>query len=179
LADGAKHVFQLGLAHHGPDARTGGAVAGLIPRSGDEKAGGDDAFRRHWLDHIAGELFADELVVGLVSVERIDDIIAVTPGMVTNPIVFETLAFAEAHHIEPMPRPAFAMLRRSEQPIDHALEGIRPLAAEKSFDFLGSGREANEVEVNAANKNTTIGFAAGFQSVLFQLGAGKSIDRIL
>ena len=37
--------------------------------------------RRTRGQQVPGDLFANELVIGLIAVERIDDIVAVTPGM--------------------------------------------------------------------------------------------------
>src|SRR2546427_219893 len=61
---------------------------------------------------VAGDLFADEAVVRLVIVERFDDVIAITPGIGSRLVGFEPFAFGVARQIQPMPRPAFAVMRR-------------------------------------------------------------------
>ena len=88
----------------------------LVPRPADEKAG-----RFVHAQRIAGELFDDELVVRLVLVECANDVIAIRPGVRARLVHFEAVRLREAHHVEPMPRPALAVARRREQLSDELL----------------------------------------------------------
>ena len=58
---------------------------------------------------VAEELQADELVIGHVAVQRVDDPVTVGPGRFARPVTFEPVAFPEANDIEPVPAPAFAV----------------------------------------------------------------------
>ena len=74
---------------------------------------------------VPGDLLADELVVGLVRVERRDHPVAITPCFGKSEIAFLAGAFREARHVEPVPPPALAELRRREQPIHHLFKRSR------------------------------------------------------
>ena len=53
----------------------------MLPRSGPEKASRDQGLRIARVKFIAGDLFADESVVGLVRVECPNDVVAITPSI--------------------------------------------------------------------------------------------------
>ena len=78
----------------------------LIPCTGYEKA--------RALIHaklVAGDLFAHKLVIRFVLIERTNDVVAIRPRIGAHAVHFEAVAFGKAHHIEPMPRPAFTVAR--------------------------------------------------------------------
>ena len=60
---------------------------------------------------VAGQLFLHEAIVRLVGVERRNHVIAIAPGL--GPIIVDAVAVAVGvtHQIEPVPRPAFAVVR--------------------------------------------------------------------
>ena len=53
----------------------------IIPDAETVVSGGNDRIVRHLVQLVAGQLLAHELVVGLVVVQRADDVIAVLPGI--------------------------------------------------------------------------------------------------
>ena len=69
---------------------------------------------------VGGELFANELVVRQIVVERLDDVVAIGPGvgiersLLASPVELP-LGVGVARHIEPVTAPAFAVVRRREQ----------------------------------------------------------------
>ncbi len=63
-----------------------------------------DRVERH---EVAGNLFAHEPVVRLVTVERINDVIAIPPGMLREHRIRCADLIRVADEIEPVPRPAF------------------------------------------------------------------------
>ena len=73
---------------------------------------GDASFEAAGPDFVTGDLFADESIIGLVAVEGVNDVIAIRPGPVAKVDLLVSIGFAIAHHIEPMPRPMFAIGRR-------------------------------------------------------------------
>ena len=83
----------------------------LIPGAGGEESGGGDELRIAGRDQVAGELFADELVVGLILIERVDHVVAIGPGVKAFVVVFAAIGFSEADDVEPVTAPAFAILR--------------------------------------------------------------------
>ena len=63
---------------------------------------------------VAGQLLANETIVGQIVVVGLNDIIAVTMGVGAQIIFFETLGFAVAHQIEPVLGLMFAVARRGQ-----------------------------------------------------------------
>ena len=62
----------------------------LVKGAGDKEAG-----RGVGAQLVAGELLADEPVVGQVGVERLDDVVAVGPGVGPSDIGLEAVGFCE------------------------------------------------------------------------------------
>src|SRR5262249_55928806 len=124
LPDGTDDVFQFLLTNALPheSALLGGAD--FVPRPGDEEAGGDDAFRRDRLQHIAGDLLPDKLRIRLILIKGANDVIAVAPGVLAQLVALEALTFAEAHDVKPVPAPPLAVMRRGQETIHQPLDGL-------------------------------------------------------
>ena len=73
---------------------------------------------------VAGDLLADEAVVGLVFIEGLDDVIAIAPRVWAKGVVLEAIALGVAREVEPVARPAFAVVRRGEQPVDEPFVSV-------------------------------------------------------
>ena len=73
---------------------------------------------------VAGDLLADELVVRLVGVERVDDVVAVPPGVRVGDVPRRAGRLGVAGDVEPVPAPALAERGRGQQPVDHLLERV-------------------------------------------------------
>ena len=97
---------------------------------------------------IAGDLFGQESIVRLVLVERSDHVVAVAIGMGPD-VVGRNGAFriGVAHGVEPVASPAFAIVGRIQQAIDHPLVGVRPGVGQISLGFLGRRGKSNQVYV--------------------------------
>ena len=67
--------------------------------------------RRAGEEHVAGELLLDEPVVRLVGVERADDVVAVRPGVGPRLVLVVAVRLAVVDDVEPVPRPALAVVR--------------------------------------------------------------------
>jgi hypothetical protein len=122
------------------------ALVGIVAveRGGDTRVG----IARPQL--VAGELFADESIVGLVGVERVDHVVAVAPGIGPRFIRLEAFALGVPCQIEPVAAPALAVLRRGQQPVDNVGERVgRPVGKEGS-DRLGRRRQSDQIEIAAA-----------------------------
>ena len=59
-----------------------------------------------FLHLIAGDLFADEIVIGLIFVKRAHHIIAIAPGIGPIEVMLEALRIGIARNVEPVPSPA-------------------------------------------------------------------------
>src|SRR5205823_9613585 len=93
----------------------------VIPQAEAIVAGRDDAVARHRLNLVPGELFANELIVRFVGIERANDVVAVFPRVRLRTVALETVGLGEANEIKPMPAPVLAVMPRVEQPINDFL----------------------------------------------------------
>ena len=84
-------------------------------------------------------LLADELVVGLVVVERVDDVVAIPPGVGVSEVLVHAVGVGVAGHVEPVPAPALAVVRRGEQPVDDPREGVGDESVRNASTSSGVG----------------------------------------
>ena len=90
-------------------------------------------------EQIAGQLQADEFVIGEIAIESGHDPVAVGPGVGPGQVAFEAVAFAEADHVEPVPGPTFAVMGARQQAIDQALDKHRRWSRTKASISSGAG----------------------------------------
>ena len=77
--------------------------------------GRDQSLRAGIRQLIACQLFEDKAIKGLVFVKGLDDIIAIPPDIGFEGIAFVAVGLGITDKIEPMPAPAFAVLRASQE----------------------------------------------------------------
>ena len=148
-----------------------------------QEAGGDVArvpcrFRLFTgrLQQVARDLFPDELIVRLVLVERVNDIVAVAECVDIGQVFVEPVAIGITRDVEPVASPFFAVVRRSQQPIDDFAKGIGRLIGDKVGDLLHRGREAGQVVGRAANKRA-LGCGGGrAKLVCLELGENEKVE---
>ena len=143
-----------------------------------EKAGGDLELGVVRIELVAGELLGEEAVVGLVGVERADDVVAVAPGVGANGILAIAVRLGIADQVEPVPRPSLAVPRRGQQAVDQALVGIGRIVGEERVDFLGGRGQPGQVEGRAADQGRLVGLGGGGQAVLEERLEDESVDRV-
>ena len=80
-----------------------------IDRAADQEAG-----RLVHAEGVAGQLLGDETVIRPILVQGEDDVIAIRPGVWPWLVHLEAVALGETHHVEPVPRPALAVVRRGQ-----------------------------------------------------------------
>ena len=97
------------------------------------EAGGEDRFVEKEMrplfgaaaragQQVAGQVLADELIVGHVVIESADQVVAILPGVGNCKVELVALRLGVAHHVEPMPRPALAIMGRVKEAIDDLFE---------------------------------------------------------
>ena len=150
---------------------------------------------------VGGELLDDELVVRLVGVEGVDDVIAVGPGSVEGldgAVTLEALGVGVTRGVEPVAGPAFAVVRRSEEAVDGALDdggdGATGLAladghrvtglgevilAGEGVDLDAGGRQADQVVGKPAQQRFAVRGGTGLEALLVQLGEHEGVDLVL
>ena len=74
---------------------------------------------------VAGNLLAQEFIVRLVGVERVDHVVSITPGGGHRIVGRLTSGVGIANDIEPVASPVLAVMRRVEQSIHNLLESTR------------------------------------------------------
>ena len=103
---------------------------------------------------VAGNLLAEKLVVGLVGVERVDDVIAIQPGFRDGIVGVVAGRVGIAGDVHPIPAPAFAVLRRGQQTCRRLWRTLPgESSGHKGSHVLRSGRQADQVEVGAPQQN--------------------------
>ncbi len=76
-----------------------------------------------------------------------------------------------------MPRPALAVMRRSQQPVDDFRVGIGRIVRQKRIDFLRGRRQADEIESRSAKQRALVGRRRRMQAFLVQFREHKPINR--
>ena len=136
---------------------------------------------------VGGDLGADEPIVRHVFIEGLDHPVAIAPGV---GITIAGRAVAEEHRapirhagavgvasdIQPVPRPALAIVWRSEQLVDQLRISFGRVVGEESVDLLGRRRQPDQVIGGTPDQCPFVGRASGFQTLLLDLGEDETID---
>ncbi len=142
-------AVDLGLRHF--------RMADEVPRPGRDETGRLDAVARVGLEHVAGQLFLDELPIRPVLVERADQIIAIGPGIGPRLVLVVAVRLAVVHDVHPVPRPPLAVMRRGQQPIDQLFVGQRILVAHEHVDLVRFRRKSQQIIGEPPNERAPIG----------------------
>ena len=128
---------------------------------------------------IAGKLLADEAVERHVGIQRLDDVVAVAPGVLEKQRAPAAARLGEARNIEPVPAPLFAKLRGGEQRIDERGDcGMRIPACGigERIELLRRGRQAGERVVDAAAESGGRGVGCGLRAGGFDPREDEAVD---
>src|SRR5207244_1078326 len=106
----------------------------LVDHRVAQKAGGDDLVLRRFGEEVSRNLLDNELVVGQVAIQRADHPIAIEPDLALL-ILLESIGVGVARRIQPVPPPALAVMRRSEESLHLLLIGVPAPVGEKSIDL--------------------------------------------
>ena len=151
-------------------AEVADAEGGLVEAEGGVEAG--------FFEEVAGEVFADELVVGDVGVEGADEIVAVAPRVGHGCIALAAVGIGVARPIHPMTRPAFAETGRREERINRLGEGGGVWVGGEGGEFGGGGGQAAQGETQAAQEGGGVG-ARGAGELGGGEGAGEeAVDGV-
>ena len=159
----------------------GGDLRGENARA--EKARGCHRERIARGELVARELPARELVERQVGVQRLDDEVAVMKRVRPVVVVLEAAALGEARHVEPVPRPAFAVGWGVEQLIDHGGERLRRFVArpglfQKPSHILRRRRQAGEAEKSASQQRARIGGRIECEALGLRRREQKGVHRM-
>ena len=140
--------------------------------------GGDEGGRVVGGDLVAGELEPDEPVVGHVAVQGVDDPVAIPPGVGPGLVELEAVGVGVARQVEPVLRPAHAVLRAGQQAVDDLLIGVGRAVVQERLDLLGRRRQAGQVEAEAAEQRRAVGLGRGRQAVGLEARQDEGVDRV-
>jgi hypothetical protein len=114
-------------------------------------------------EFVSGELFLEKAVVGLVLVERLDNVVAVAPGIGAVEVGAVAVGVGIANEIKPDAGPALAVGGALEELIDEFFPRVGPVVAEEGFDLLRSWGESGDFERESAEKRETVGLRSGLE----------------
>ena len=80
----------------------------FIPRSRGQESQRDRGLRIVGKQHVPRDLFLHEPAIRLVGVQRLDQVVAIRPGMLANPVLIVAMRLGEVGGVEPVPGPALA-----------------------------------------------------------------------
>ena len=167
--------------HRGDQAELLVVGAALAVSLGQAMEGGREfLIERRAGDEIAGELVDDELVVGKIPVECIDDPVAVFPD-ITVGVVAEAFGIGVAGEIHPDGSPAFAEVRGGEQALGFGGDGGGEILCGgglEGVEFCDGRRQADEIKGSAAQPLGGLGGGGGREVFAFQLGEDETVDVI-
>ena len=155
------------VEHEAPMSRAdGGLVDALLlvdPRVGEQ---------------VPRHVLARELVIRHVLVEGADQIVPVLKGVRDARVTLRAVRVRVAHEIHPVPRPALAIARRGEEPVDDALEGALPLVQKEGRELLRRRREACERVAEAADQRATVRRRRGRETLLALRAPDEVVDWV-
>jgi hypothetical protein len=127
------------------------AQRALVPRACGQKSERDDGFGCIRVERVPGHLLFDKSCIGLIRIKRADEVIAIRPGVFADPILIVAVRLGKMRDIHPVARPALAITRGGQQAIHEPFVGVWRGVAFKVLDLFRSGRQAEEIEVQATN----------------------------
>ena len=168
----AEHVVKLIVAVNRRFGRL------IVPRAQTQKRGGDLSGRVRPFDFIAGKLLGHESAIRFVAIERVDDIVAVSPRVRLGAVALVAVGLGESHNVQPVPAEALAVMRAGQQAIDHSGNGIRRSVVQEFLDLERIRRKTDQIEVQPADERSPIGCGRGLDPLSFHPGKHEPVNRI-
>ena len=129
---------------------------------------------------VGSELLDDKPVVRQVSVEGVNDVIAISVRVSEEPRLVPgevTLGVSVTRHIKPVTPPALAKTRRGQHPLDEPPIRSRRAGGHEGIHLPGRRREAGQVEGHPANQRPATGAPGRLHAIFEELGQDKMIHR--
>ena len=149
-----------------------------VPGAGREKAGGRDPFGIVGRDDVAGDLAAQELVVGHVGIDRTDHPVAIPPGVRPQLITLEAMRVGVVGDVEPVAGPTLAVVCRREEAVEELFVGIGGMVGNERGHLVGSRRQPEQIKRQPANERATVGLGGRCEVFRGERGPHKAIDLV-
>ena len=128
---------------------------------------------------IPGELEHAEAVERHVVVDRRDHPVAIDVGEGPGAILLVAVAVRVTREVQPVTAPAFAEMRRAQQPIYQPLIRIRPRVGHELAYLLGLGRQPEQIQAQPPDQRVAVRLGRRRDFLLRQPREHKRINRIL
>ena len=129
-------------------------------------------------EDVSRDLLLNEAIVGLVGIERIDDVVAISPGLPGRDAAALAQTVGVAGQIEPVPSPALAKSGRSQELVYDLLEGEFGVVSDERLDIFGFRGKTGEIEKNPPQQRVPVGLRGGSQTLGLQLLHNEVVDGI-
>ena len=172
VADGLGPVLgvdRLVLLRHHP-ALVGRDVVALEPR-------GDELVEARLGQEVAGHLLDDEVVEGLVLVERPDRPVAIGEHLAVV-VDVDAVGVAVAGRVEPVAGAVLAPVPRLQQPVHEGLPGVVRGVVQIRREEARIGRQPRQVEGDPAGQGASVGLGRGRQPLGLEPREHEAVDRV-
>ena len=142
------------------------------------ESGGNELGFRAVGHQVAGELFGEELIVGQVVVESLDDPVAPEPE-VAAAINGESVGVRVAGGVQPRQGHGLPEVGAGEQAAGQLLIGQRVGIGDEGSDLRGRGWQACEVQREAADQGGPVCGGIWFQGLCREAGLDKTVNRLV
>ena len=115
-----------------------------------QEASGDQPVMRDIGKLVARQLFFQKLVVREILVEGLDDVIPIAPRIGAIEIMFVAVGVGIPRHVQPVPAPALAVLRRFKQPVKQLFPCVGRRVCDELAGLVDGRRQAREVQKRPA-----------------------------
>ncbi len=127
---------------------------------------------------VARGLLDRELIEWHITVQHLDDPMAIAPCVRSELVRLITVAVGVSCQVEPVARPLLPVVRRVKQAIDELFVGFRAIIRQEFGHFLGGWRKANQVEVRSPNQGGRVGLTGRLNPLSIETSQDKPIDRV-
>ncbi|MAT46754.1 MAG: hypothetical protein CMO35_04900 [Verrucomicrobiaceae bacterium] len=118
----------------------------VIPLHETVVTGCNHRLGRRFLNLVPGQLLQEELVIGKIHVQRLNDIIPIAPDVRLVGVTLKSIGLSVANDIEPVPRPLLSIVRRGKQSIDNLFPCIRGLVVLEGLNLFEGRRQSCHVK---------------------------------
>ncbi len=108
---------------------------------------GNECLGSHFIQLITSDLLAHKVIVGLVTIQTLDDVITIAPCLRLGIVSLITIGFGITHQIQPVSSPFLSITIGSQQVIDHFLVSTGRRICFKGLHIGHRGRQARQIVV--------------------------------
>ena len=127
---------------------------------------------------IAGDLLADELVVGLVLIEGADHVVPVAPCFAFFSVPLVAIALGKPDDIQPVAPPPLSIARTGQQRLDLPRPSLRRRIAFEGRDLLGGRWQPHQIDMEPPQEFPRAGLRTQADFFLGKLLTDKSINGV-